>query len=254
VSDTVATAITYQLVLADPAGPDSPFEEPAIAPIIIFAIAISSFFVGIGILVGSIYLCRRLMTRKRSTLIKTNNELHFKRGDTSQKHPLTAMNPKLQGITPGGYEGESNLHDNEVSVVKPPKLSDFLVSQENLNRIEKHQQRMANDKDYNLTVNDIRRRSEFTKPDAFVQQNSQGLIENFSKDNYEYVGGPTAGHYKKPHKNSEEDDMLSHTDSGRARNVISGNDHNTISGKTTAKVPTHDYDEERDEDESKQGD
>ena len=39
------------------------------------------------------------------------------------------------------------------------------MSHENLERLEKHQQRMLNDKEYNLTVEDIRRRSEISKPD-----------------------------------------------------------------------------------------
>ena len=117
---------------------------------------------------------------------------------------------------------------------------------------------MLNDKQYNLTVEDIRRRSEISKPDQVHQQNSQHMIENFSKDNYEYMDGPVIGHTRRCIPNQSEEDLLSAA-SAKKRTLqpktVDTMEGQTLSGKTTAKIATTDYLKgDDDEDESKNDD
>lgn len=81
ISDTVAISISYQLTLTDPDDDaldkdDDDDEEPAIAPIIIFVIVICSLFGFLVIVLGVIFLFKRLSNRK--SLIRLDNEIQFK--------------------------------------------------------------------------------------------------------------------------------------------------------------------------------
>ena len=160
VSKTIATSISYQIVLQDPFNATvSGTPAQALPPIIVFAIVICSLFGAFVFIVSGIYLCRRItFTTKKASLIRMNNEISTKGGDI-QKYPLTKA-----AANPGHFSDEANAHDNEAPKEKI-KLSNFLVSQENLQRIEKQQKRMAEEKGYNLTVDDIRRRTDYSKPE-----------------------------------------------------------------------------------------
>lgn len=96
-------------------------------------------------------------------------------------------------------------------------------------------------KSYNLTVEDINRRQ--TTPVGVSGQPS-AMIENFSKDNYEYVEGHLGQHVRPP-INEESDDERRGSRAGTNIRNMDGR----VSGKTTAKGGPLSNDEEYEEDE-----
>ena len=68
------------------------------------------------------------------------------------------------------------------------------------------------------------------------------MVENFSKDNYEYIGGPLGQHVRPPINEESDDD--GHGRSSKIRNM-----EGRVSGKTTAKGGPLSNEEEYEEDE-----
>lgn len=161
-------------------------EKKGMPGIIIFVIVICSIFGCIIITVATVYFIKFMKGRKR-TLIRMNNEIQFKRGDTFQKHPL-----RSDGLR-SSEEDKSN--DNEqLPAANGAKLSNFLVSQENLQRMNNQLNKNGGMRGPSssvvpLTMEDIRAGRQGSRPtDQVNQQNShQNMVENFSKDNYEYI-------------------------------------------------------------------
>ena len=121
-SETIALTLDYQLSLVDAVEIISkPIDEPAIPPIIIFVIIICSAFLLLLISIGVFY-CYRIISSRKRTLIKMNNEIQFKRGDTFQKHPLNNENGAK-------VSSDEEKYEKDVSTINgPAKLSNFLVS------------------------------------------------------------------------------------------------------------------------------
>ena len=131
ISETIALTLNYQLSIVDEVLIDEE-EETGFAPIIIFVIVICSLFGCILTLVG-FYFVIKCTRRKRKTLIRMNNEIQFKRGDVFQKHPLKNSDAIKSS------DGEKK-HDDEGALAPLPsgaKLSNFLVSAEHLERMNK---------------------------------------------------------------------------------------------------------------------
>ena len=105
-SDLVAVTLSYSLSLVDS---NEIFGEipdkHKVAPIIVFVIVICSVFGCLLIGIGCLYMIRVINSRKR-TLIRMNNEIQFKRGDTFQKHPLSSDGPKQSSDEEKGGAGE----------------------------------------------------------------------------------------------------------------------------------------------------
>ena len=92
-------------------------------------------------------------------------------------------------------------------------------------------------KSYNLTVDDINRRQ--TTP-AGANGQPSAMIENFSKDNYEYLDGRLGGHTRPP--------VIEESDEEHGRSKMRNMD-GRVSGKTTAKGGPLSNDEAYEEDE-----
>jgi hypothetical protein len=81
-SGTIATTINYLLTVTDEDLFDDDREERrGLAPIIIFVIVISSV-IGFILLVVACYFMIKALRGSRKTLIRMNNEIQFKRGET----------------------------------------------------------------------------------------------------------------------------------------------------------------------------
>lgn len=171
-----------------------------------------------------------------------NNEIQFKRGEIFSKHPL-----KSDGNNKQSSDEEKNEKDSNQGQAK---LSNFLVSQEQLQRIEQQMgsRGVLSPKSYNLTVEDINRRQ--TTPAGVNAQPSSAMIENFSKENYEYMQGELGQHMRPPINQESDDERHGGTRSTHIRNVMDGR----VSGKTTAKggpLSNEEQYEEDDEDDYK---
>ena len=83
-----------------------------------------------------------------------DNEIQFKRaGETFQKHPLRAEGIKSSDEENGAEANDQSQHPNNA------KLSNFLVSAENIERMNKQlQNNKGLSPNQNLTMEDIRAR------------------------------------------------------------------------------------------------
>jgi hypothetical protein len=178
--------------------------------------------------IGCFYGMKILNSRKR-TLIKMNNEIQFKGVNNYQKHPLKSD---------GNKSSDAEKLDNESYSGGQIKVSGMLLSNEFKQHIEQHMEGRSglSPKSYNLTVEDINRRQ--TTPMGVNGQPS-AMIENFSKDNYEYLDGRLGGHNRPP--------VIEESDEERRRSIR--NMDGRVSGKTTAKGGPMSNDEAYEEDE-----
>lgn len=115
----VAVSITYLLLLKDASFVDLADDEPEIGmkPIIIFVIVICSIFGLLLMILGTVFVSK-VCCRKKSLLIKMDNDIQFKGRQIGQKHPMTK----------GSDLGEVKQSDLEPLGPRTVKISDLMVS------------------------------------------------------------------------------------------------------------------------------
>lgn len=131
------------MILADanqhtPKGKDHDGEgTPGYKPVIIFAIIIGGVF-GCFLLSLVSYFFYRLATRKKNSLIRMNNEIY-------QKHPLTVKG-QVAGLDVAKQTDMQGLN------LANARLSNMLVSTENLRKLEEQQlqQKIMAEKGYDM--------------------------------------------------------------------------------------------------------